>query len=269
MDHIKSALERAKVENNHAISGVYEENEVTGTLSDDGQEIKYTQTRIIDVPKDILKENRIIAGIGPGYIIDAYRMLRTKILQQMNENHWNTMAVTSATPGSGKTLTAINLAISIAMEVNQTVLLVDFDLRRPSLHKYFGFVPEKGLSDYILNNEPLNELMINPGIERLVLLPGNEPIVNSSEVLSSPKMKQLVEELKARYPSRLIVFDLPPLLSTDDALAFSPYVDALLMVVEDGKTRSYDLKQAVEMLKGFPLLGTVMNKSQEKPMGYY
>jgi len=265
MNNIKTALERAKIENklNCDSSDKHKNPASSANMNSKIDAIQYTQTRVIKTSESRLKEKRIISGFGASYITDAYRMLRTKVLQKMNNNNWNAMAVTSATSGSGKTLTAINLAISIAMEVNQTVLLVDFDFRKPTIHKYFGFTPDYGLSDYVENETPLNELMINPGIERLVLLPGKEPVINSSEVLSSPKMTELVEELKARYPSRLIIFDLPSLLTTDDALAFSPYVDALLMVVEDGKTKAHDLELAIEMLKGFPLLGTVMNKSEE------
>ena len=112
-------------------------------------------------------------------------------------------------------------------------------------------------------------MLFNPGIERLVVLPAGRPTPNSSELLSSPKMAALVNELKSRYPSRIIVFDLPPMLSTDDALAFSPYVDAALLVVEDGGTTKDELVRAVEMLGDTALLGTVLNKAQQLQPTYY
>ena len=116
---------------------------------------------------------------------------------------------------------------------------------------------------------PLSEILFNPSIERLVVLPGNVPLLNSSEMLSSPKMVQLMDELKTQYPSRLVIFDLPPLLSTDDALAVSPYVDAILVVVEEGATQMEDLARAQEMLQGVNVIGTVLNKGLMTGEGYY
>ena len=104
--------------------------------------------------------------------------------------------------------------------------------------------------------------MFNPGIDRMVVLPGREPIFNSSEMLSSPKMIALVDELKTRYPSRIVIFDLPPLLATDDALAFSPYVDAILLVAEEGKTSKEDLLQVKNILKDSNIIGTVLNNAE-------
>jgi len=275
VDHIKEALERTKKEHvddaNTVTREVFDEVEhekgvshSNGIKTIDGNYVSYTRTKVVSINEDIFKKNRIISQASSNKVIDAYRMLRTKILHKMRKNNWNSLAVTSASEGEGKTLTAINLAISLAMEVNQTVLLVDFDLRNPSIHKYFDYHPENGLNEYLFESVPLNEILFNPGIERLVILPGSKSMLNSSEMLSSPNMLNMVEEIKNRYPSRYIVFDLPPLLSTDDALAFSPYTDATLLVVEDGRTCTEDLLRASEMLKNFNLIGTVLNKSNEQ-----
>lgn len=141
---------------------------------------------------------------------------------------------TSPSLGNGKTVTAINLAISLAREVNQTVLLVDLDLKRPAIGRYFVDGPTRGISDYVSHDAELADLLIHPGIERLVVLPGNESFAHSSEILSSPRMTQLVEELKSRYEDRLIIFDMPPVLASDDVIAFLPYLDAVMLVAEDG-----------------------------------
>jgi Mrp family chromosome partitioning ATPase len=142
------------------------------------------------------------------------------------------------------------------------VLLVDADLRHPSVHSYFGIEAEYGLSDYLTADKLLSELLIHPEeIPGLVILPGGKPLANSAEMLNSPKMARLVEELKTRYPSRIILFDLPPLLGAADTLAFSPYVDAALLVIEDGKTQAEDVKRALGLLQGTSLIGTVLNKS--------
>lgn len=228
--------------------------------------LRFSCTRIIDVDSSVLERNRIVSALPDHELTDAYRVLRTRVLQSMNTNNWNSLAVTSCATSSGKTLTSINLAISLAREVNRTVLLADFDLRRPSIHEYFDYEPEFGLSDYLYNGVSIDKILFSPSIDRLVILPGREGIHNSSEMLRSPMMEQLVSELKGRYSDRLVLFDLPPMLALDDAIAFKPYTDAMLMVAEDGATKGADLQKSIEMLKGTPLLGTVLNKSQSPVM---
>jgi protein-tyrosine kinase len=223
--------------------------------------MRFSRTNVIDVDSSVLEENRVVSALPGHELTDIYRVLRTRVLQSMNTNSWNSLAVTSPATGSGKTLTSINLAISLAREVNRTVLLADFDLRCPSIHEYFGYEPEYGLNDYLYNDIPLDKIFFSPSIDRLIILPGRESIRNSSETLRSPKMEQLVAELKGRYTDRLVLFDLPPMLALDDALAFKPYTDAMLLVAEDGATKKDDLQKSIEMLKGTPLLGTVLNKS--------
>ncbi len=225
-------------------------------------EVHFQRTRVVEVPGGLLERNRLVAALPHHKLTDAYRMLRTRVLHQMQANRWKTLAITSPKSGCGKTLTAINLAISLAREVNHTVLLVDLDLRNPSIHRYFGYEPEYGLSDFIHDDVDLSEILFSPGVERLVVLPGREPIMNSSETLSSPKMVSLITELKSRYPDRLVICDLPPILATDDALTFAPYTDAMLMIAEAGGTQREDLEQALNILKDVPLAGTVLNKSQ-------
>jgi Mrp family chromosome partitioning ATPase len=132
--------------------------------------------------------------------------------------------------------------------------------------EHFGLSRRKGLSDYLAADTPIEELLIKPGIvEHLVLLPGGRPLANSSEMLSSPKMGRLVEEVKARYPSRIVIFDLPPVLTTSDTLAFAPQVDAALLVVEDGVTQKDELSRAVDLLSVTNIVGTVLNKADGQP----
>jgi len=182
--------------------------------------------------------------------------------QRFKENNWNVLAITSPGEGEGKTLTAINLAISIARKVDYTVLLVDANLRHPWLLEHFGLEHRKGLSEYLTEDTPISELLIRlDSVDHLVILPGGRPLTNSAEMLNSPKMKQLVEEMKSRYQSRIIIFALPPVLSSDDAQAFSPYVDAALLVVEEGVTQTQDIERTVELLGTTNIVGTVLNKA--------
>jgi len=233
---------------------------------------RYHQTRSVKVSKAILRSNRIICDAGEGGHLSAYKFLRTKVLQTLRSNNWNTLGITSPGPEVGKTVTAINLAINIAMEVSKTVLLVDADLRRPAVHKYFGLPINRGLGEYLSSGEEISNLLIHPDIGKLVLLPGGRSIVNSSEMLGSPQMGELVEELKTRYPSRIVLFDLPPVLAVDDVLAFAPSLDAILLVAESGKTRKEELIDAYGMLENATnVIGTVLNKasSDVQTYGYY
>jgi capsular exopolysaccharide synthesis family protein len=220
-------------------------------------------TQTVSLDEAVLRENRIITGLPPGAFTDAYNLLRTRILQTFKEHNWNTLAITSPGASAGKTLTAINLAISIAREVDYTVLLVDANLRQPWMLEQLGIAHRKGLSDYLTGDAPISELLFKPaGIERLVIMPGGRPLSNSAEMLNSPKMIQLAEEMKSRYHSRIIIYDLPPVLTSSDTLAFAPYVDAALLVVEDGKTQKEEVEQAVELLGVTNIIGTVLNKAE-------
>ncbi len=224
--------------------------------------IVYTSTRSLNIPLAVLRQRRVMAAHDRGPFVDAFKILRTQVMQRLREHDWNVLGVTSPGHGEGKTLTAVNLAVSLAMETAQTVLLVDANLRNPSIHNVFGLGDCPGLADYLLDNQPLEDLLVHPGIGRFVLLAGGRAVFNSSEILTSPKMLALVEELKHRYPARIVIFDLPPLLHTADVLAFSPYTDALLLVVEEGKTTAEEVKSALSLVKNSrPVLGTVLNKA--------
>jgi capsular exopolysaccharide synthesis family protein len=270
MERIRKALEQATRDRAQA-PGTAPAQRPGGTPADLSTGVRYTYTKVVEVPQNVLAENRLIAAVPGHEYKDAYRMLRTRVLQSLRENNWTSVAVTGPASGCGKTLTAINLAISLAMEVTHTVLLVDLDLRKPSVHEYFGYRPEYGLTDYLLRDVPIQNVLFTPSIERLVVLPGREALQNSSEMLRSPKMVALVNELKSRYPDRLVVFDLPPILAADDALAFAPYTDSMLLVAEAGGTSRDDLQKALAVLKGTPVIGTVLNKAHaaKGSYGYY
>ena len=224
--------------------------------------IVYTRTRSLNIALSTLQQRRVMAAYDKGSFVDAYKILRTQVLHRLRENNWNVLGITSPGHGEGKTLTAVNLAVSLAMETSRTVLLVDADLRIPSIHEVFGLEDSPGLADYLLDDQPVEDLLVHPGIGSFVLLPAGRAISNSTEILTSPKMLALVEEFKNRYPARIVIFDLPPLLHTADVLAFSPYTDALLFVVEEGKTTAEQLQRALSLVKNSrPVLGTVLNKA--------
>ena len=223
---------------------------------------KQAERLVLD--SEILRQNRVIVSSDALGTNTAYKMLRTRVLQRMRANNWKCLAVSSARPGAGKTLTAINMAISLSFEPNQRVILVDLDLRRPTVSRYLGIERTHGLSNYLHNNVPLEKVIVNTNIDRLMILPNFHAYEHSSELLSSPKMVELVETLSDPSNSTIVIFDLPPLLDADDVLAFSPLFDALLMVVSQGETRRLDLPKSLELLHDIVVLGVVMNKSRGK-----
>ena len=257
MEKIQQALERAKQQREGGDKSV----STRQSHADDVQSIEYTRTKSIEGHKDLQRENRVLSAMEHNEYADAFKILSTQIMQHMDEHQWSSLAITSVGDDEGKTTTAINLGISIAKEIEYTVLLVDANLRKPELHKYFGITPELGLSDYLQSDIDLADILIKPGdIDHFVILPGGSPVMNSTEILGSPKMCSLAEELKARYPKRFIIFDLPPVLKTADTLSFAPCVDCALIVVEDDTTKEADLKHAVELLSVTNIIGTVLNK---------
>lgn len=218
-----------------------------------------------NIDPELLRQRRIVTLHNYNAESEAFRMLRTKILKQLRDNNWNSFAITAPTQDAGKTTVAVNLAIAMAMDVNQSVLLVDLDLRHPKVHWYFGLENEIGLRDYFLSDMPVSDLFINPGIDRLTILPGRGQAVGSSEILSGPRMRTLINEINNRNQSRIIIFDLPPVLATDDVLSTINCYDAILLVVEEGKSQPDEVKQTLQLLSGKNLLGTVLNKSQSPP----
>jgi capsular exopolysaccharide synthesis family protein len=233
--------------------------------------IVYQRTRVEGVTDARLQSNRLVAGLMRDGLTDIYRMLRAQVLRNLRATDSSTVAICSANSGEGKTLTAANLAISMAMEPNQTVLLVDLDLRRPRIQEYFGLKEvEAGLCDYLDGKADLADAFANPGIHGLVLLPVRRRLINSSELLSSPRMQHLLSELKGRYSDRIVIYDLPPLLATDDSLVVLPYIDTSLLVVREGVTRAGEIQRSLRLLENHKLLGTVLNDSAETtPHPYY
>ncbi|MGH8615618.1 MAG: CpsD/CapB family tyrosine-protein kinase [Gammaproteobacteria bacterium] len=267
MERIKQALERAKQE--HAQLGAAAPSQVAGAKPARIPHITYTQTQVCMISAKQLDEHRVLTAQSRADVVAGYKVLRTQILQRMVTQGLNTLGITSTAAGQGKTLTAINLAISLARDEQRTVLLGDFDMYRPKVHEYFSYSPTFGIGDYFENEIPLEQILFNPGINRFVILPGKGPIRHSSEILASLKMVRLVREMKTRYASRFIIFDLPPVLSGDDVLAFAPQVDAFLIVIEDCGSEKDELMQTADLLKGSTVLGTVLNKSNEIVRAYY
>ncbi|MGD8389019.1 MAG: hypothetical protein PVG49_17870 [Desulfobacteraceae bacterium] len=275
MSKLKKAMEKARAERGAAekqpLSDARERvapptppREPQGHPNSSTEEVNpaYTKTRSVPVNPDVLKRNKVFAFFQGHPMADSLKILQTQVLGRLEALGGNTIMVTSANRAEGKTLMAVNLAVSMARELNRTVLLVDTNLRNPSILEVMGMEPQRGLSDYLLKEAEIPDLLIHPGIQKLVLLPAGRPLPHSAELLGSPRMDALVREMRERYPERLVLFDTPALLSSADALAFSRFVDGILLVAETEKTRRQEIKRMTELLEGKPVLGTVLNKTR-------
>jgi Mrp family chromosome partitioning ATPase len=243
----------------------FEAKTVTNVLT----RIQYTKTKTFSPSAALLESNRIVDASGSSAAASAFRMLRTQVLQRMKEHHWRSLAVLSPSSDDGKTTTAINLAINLSNDHHHTVLLVEFDLKRPTIADKLGIVPEMGADDLLRGNAGVEDCLYHPeGFDRLVVLPARAAMDNSSETLAGPRCRELVAELRDRYPDRLLVFDLPPVLGADDALAFTPLVECALVVVAEGSTRREDLLRCMELLRKTPIVGTVLNRATDSASAY-
>lgn len=229
----------------------------------------YSQSRTIQLDPGFIARNRCLAYLDDARETEAFRILKTRILHRTRNSGRNAIMVTSALPGEGKTLTAINLAVTFAREFQHTVMLVDGDLRRQNVHKYLGCAGEKGLVDYLVNGVPFADLIQWPGIEKMTFVSGGPPFQESAEMLGSPLMKDLIAEIKGRYPERYIIFDAPPILAGADVLTLAPLVDHVIVVVQAGKTSMDDVRKALQFLPQEKILGLVLNRSLDAQPGYY
>jgi protein-tyrosine kinase len=218
-----------------------------------------------EVGEEIIDKNlvdkHIICITDPlSSISEQFKKLKARVLNLMSQKDFqNAIMVTSSDVGEGKSVVAINLAVALANEIDYTVLLVDTDLRKPSIHKYFGLNPEYGLSDYLTDKVTLNDILIKTGIGKLVILPAGTISDNSAELLSSEKMKMLMHELKHRYKDRYIIFDSTPLLVTADPLLLGIHMDGIVFVIQEGRTSQQSAIQSISLMKGWNILGVVFN----------
>jgi non-specific protein-tyrosine kinase len=228
----------------------------------------YCESCSVELDPEKLRRNRCACFFPEAPELAHYKVLRTQIVHRCKANNWNTIMVTSAVPGEGKTLTAVNLAFTFARAHGQTTLLVDCDLQRQSVHRCLGVQSPKGLADYLQNGAPLKEIIMWPGVEKLTVISGGDPVRDSAELMSSPRMAELAAEMKSRYPDRYIFFDLPPLLAGADALAFAPLVDCILMVVHP-RTSFKDIQRALDLVPKEKFLGFALNKVKPSNDGYH
>ena len=204
---------------------------------------------------------------------EEYRKLKTAVLRLTKSEFRNLVMVTSPLSGEGKSITSINLAITMAQELNQTVLLVDADLRRPALQHYLNLAPAAGIAECLADHMDVGDAIVKTGIPKLSFLGAGKEVNNPAELLSSYRMKDLLAELKNRYRDRYVIIDTPPVLPFAETRALCAMVDGVLVVAREGASSLQDVRDALESLQGGLLLGMVYNgstaPSPASRYGYY
>jgi Mrp family chromosome partitioning ATPase len=275
MERISKALDLARAQRDARMEPVVSASYLDDPAPTPAQQPEFTDTLMFKSPllsPDLahLERERVLGPGATGEHAGAYKMLRTQVLRRMDQIHANALAILSPTAGAGKTLTAINLAIAIAAEVGRTALLVDMDLRNPSIHRRLGVTPQRGVEECLESNSPVQEAMFKlAGYDRLTVLPAKSRVRDSSELLASKSTAAVMQEMRSRYANRIIIIDLPPVLQADDALAFSRLVSAGLLVVGEGLSGRDDVKRSIEILSDMTIVGTVLNGSRDVTDGYY
>jgi protein-tyrosine kinase len=193
-----------------------------------------------------------------------FDMLRTQVLQSMDHSGWQILGITSATPECGKTVTACNLALSIARVPDRSVLLVDMDFRKPKVADYLGLRKSAGILSVLEGRQTLREAIVQVGTanDHLLILPG-ETAKSSSELMASPDMDTLLQNMKREFRSRILILDLPPILAGDDVISILPKLQSVLLVAAAGSTSVADIKECNKHLNATPIVKVVVNKISE------
>jgi protein-tyrosine kinase len=192
------------------------------------------------------------------HLTESFRRLKAMLGSIAGGETLRTVTITSAGKGEGKSTTALNLAVTMCQDFDKRVAIVDADLRRPRIHRLLGMTPRRGLSD-VLGGEVLPEdVLITNSVPRLTILPGGHSSKSPAEMLASPRMRQLIEELKSRFD--FIIFDTPPVLTVADAIVLGPMTDGVVLVIQAGKVRKRPIQRAVELLHNSKILGFVLNR---------
>ncbi len=228
------------------------------------------RSRSFELNRQALSERYVVFSENGGAPAEAYRMLRAQVLRRARERQMRMIGIVSPADGDGKTLTSINLALSIATEPNQTVLLLDLDLRRPSMGAALSIPAGPGVAAALRGDVPFANVMWRPlGFERLVIAPAGERVEASSELLANVSTQERLTEIKTRFSDRLTLVDLPPVLLSDDVVTIAPLLDGVLLVVSEGHTRREDVLRCRELLANTPVIGVVLNRARNSERRVY
>jgi len=274
MENIRQAVERVKAHQSaasgqkslagSAVPRLQSETDVGAACGNDAQ------NQEIELNSVHLQSKRIISYDITDPRSRAFDMLRTQVLQSMDLKGWKTLAVTSPTPACGKTLTAVNLAVSIARQPDRSVLLVDLDFRKPQVAACLGLKCDEGVLSVLEGRTTLSDAIIpaRVGNLRFMVLP-TASTIKSSELISSRAMTAMLEDIKREYHSKTIILDLPPILSGDDVIAILPQMDCVLLVAAVGTTTVSQIKECNKHLQSAEVVRIALNKVLETSTDHY
>lgn len=278
---IEAAIERAESSFNHPPQQVASSPRQAMFPDDDGPStIIGSQRGSVNLAR-LKQAGALTPDAGRSRIAEEYRLIKRPLLinafgQGNNAPvpKGNLIMVTSSVPGEGKSFTAINLAISMATELESTVLLVDADVTKSSVVRYLGLESEQGLGLLDVLRDPkveLSDVLIKTDIAKLTVLPSGKGFAHATELLASSAMKDFVDDISTRYHDRIIIFDCPPLLATSEASVLASYMGQIVFVVEAERTPQEAVKDALGHLVDCPHVGMVLNKAPARTAGgdYY
>lgn len=238
-----------------------------------GPAVRLEPLRTVEISAEACAQNRVLlleSQIREFPAADAaYRLLRSRLQNRLKRNNWFSLAIASPSPDDGKTITALNLAISIAREKQKPVYLLDLDMRNPSVCKFLGIRDIRPLPDYFMGQAKPEDVLVQTSFPNLIVAGALSATGSASEMLAGPRFSDLLGHIRLRSPDAFVLVDLPPVTMTDEALLVGPKVDAILVVVSEGQTERKDLAQTLGTLSEFTVAGVVVNRSSEShTVGY-
>lgn len=234
------------------------------------------RSKMVDLDLPALAAMGLLSPSAPrSRVADQYRVIKRPLIKNAvgkgaaNVNHANLIMVTSALAGEGKSFTSLNLAMSIAAELDHTVMLVDADVARPSLLRTLGLPPGPGLLDVLEGQAELADVLLRTNIDKLTLLPSGTPQPRATELLASESMSLLLDDMANRYPDRIIIFDSPPLLLTTESRVLASHLGQIVLVVHAERTPQAAVRQALATIEACPLKMLLLNQSRGEEHGSY
>lgn len=234
------------------------------------------QSKRVDLDLEALAAQGFLTPNAPRtHMADQYRVIKRPLIKNAmgkgaaTINHSNLIMVTSALPGEGKSFTSLNLALSIAAELDNTVMLVDADVARPSVLRMLGLPQGPGLLDVLEDSVDMSSVLLRTNVDKLTILPSGTPHPKATELLASDAMTQLLEDMAKRYPDRIIIFDSPPLLLTTEARVLASHMGQIVVVVHADKTLQSAVQQAVSTIESCPVKMLLLNRARTTTGGGY
>jgi exopolysaccharide/PEP-CTERM locus tyrosine autokinase len=230
-------------------------------------------TKKVDLDLNRMRDlGMVTAAGGRTLLVEDFRIIKRPLIKRAFAERTegappgNLIMITSSLPGEGKTYCAINLAMSIAMELDHTVLLIDADVARPSILRTLGLPAQRGLMDILLDDKlELADVMLRTNVDTLSILPAGTSTPRATELLASQTMTNFLHEIANRYPDRIVIFDSPPLLLTSEAHVLATHMGQIALVVESETTTQHAVKEALRQLEGCSNVNILYNKTREFP----